>query len=146
MQFTCSPRWRPNLAETCRRDIKFTFALHSTLWTMLYLISELYMYICRYTMHTTTIQDCSSQNSQQTVICPCFYSEKSMPFLLSLLDHFNTRLSSTSRSSRWSLTFISFHQNPARIPLLHHTCHMPPSPHLILSCCITQVIFGEKYR
>jgi hypothetical protein len=43
--------------------------------------------------------------------------------------HSDPILSSTPWSSKWSLSFWISHQNPVRIPLLSHACHMSFPPH-----------------
>ena len=43
--------------------------------------------------------------------------------------HFIIILSSAPRSSKWSLSFRFFHQNPIYTSRLSHSCHMPHPPH-----------------
>ena len=58
--------------------------------------------------------------------------------------YFNIILPSTSRSSKWSVSFRFPHQNPLYTSTLPHALYMPA--HLILLDLINRIILGEKYR
>jgi hypothetical protein len=58
--------------------------------------------------------------------------------------HSNIILSSTTRSSEWSLPFRFSDQNFVRISHLSRACYIPT--HLILIDFVTLIIFGEEYK
>ena len=58
--------------------------------------------------------------------------------------HFNNSLTSTPRSSRWSISRSSSHQNPVRTSPFPHACYIPcPFRSYFL---IIRIIYGEKSK
>ena len=65
-------------------------------------------------------------HSQQPTICPIPEPDQSIPFLK---IHFNISLPYTPRSSKWSLSLKSPHQNAVCNSPVPHMCHMTCPSH-----------------
>ena len=85
-------------------------------------------------MHLYEPTACSCLEPDQSSACPSFHFLK---------IHLSIILPSMPGSSKWPLSLRFFHQNPACISPLPHTCYMPRSSHY--SQFDHRIIFGEEY-
>ena len=94
--------------------------------------------------------DDSLSSSQQPTPCPYFEPDQSSssprppPLSYSIKIHFNIKLPSTYRYSKWTPSLNVPHPNPVCPSPLPHTCYNP-CPSLLLDL-IASIIFGAEYE
>jgi hypothetical protein len=72
---------------------------------------------------TSMVRYCFRNSMLLATILRYMIAVHTFPFFL-LMIHFNITLPSTSRSSKWFLSF-TFHLHHIRVYLLTYTCHVP---------------------